>query len=161
MPQVQAKPEVPKQEAPDNRVDVRLMKPGKYETTPDMTFVLDIYLRKKDNRWILADGPGKDVDHESVTFRMWSYDEMIGMRKMATTYDQIKRIHMIDHDALNQLKIQRLMIEWTFGRDNPRLKLFHVSGVLVDEGWNAFRRLQPNIISFIFDRMNRVYELNA
>jgi hypothetical protein len=101
------------------------------------------------------------VDHETVTFRMWSYDEMVEMRKMATTYDQIKRIHMIDHDALNQLKVQRLMIDWTFGKDNPRLKLHHVNGVLVDEAWAAFKRLQSNIISFIFDRMNRVYELNG
>jgi hypothetical protein len=50
MPQVQAKPEAPKQEAPENRVDVRLMKPGKYEVTRDTTFVFDVYLKKKDNR---------------------------------------------------------------------------------------------------------------
>lgn len=151
-----------KQEAQQSaKVDVRLMKPGKYEVTPETTFTVEIHLRKRGNRWVIVESSGNEVEDESVTFRMWGYDEMVEMRKMATTYDPVKRIHMIDHDALNQLKVQRLMVEWTFGRDNPRLKLWHVNGVLVDEAWAAFKKLQPNIISHILNEMNRIFEHNG
>jgi hypothetical protein len=151
---VQAKSQEP-------RVDERLMKPGKFEITNDTTFTVWIHVKERDGRWIIMSGPAKGVESNNVVFRMWTYEEMIEMRKMATTYDSQKRIHMIDNDALNRLKIQRLMVSWTFDKDNPRLKIQHVNGVMTDEGWNAFIRLQPNIGSYVIDEMNKVYEFNG
>ena len=94
-------------------------------------------------------------------FRMWAYDEMVNLKKMATNYDPLKRIHMVDHDVLNRLKIQRLMVSWTFDKDNPRLRIQHVNGVMTDEGWKAFISLQPNISAYIIEEMNKVYEFNG
>jgi hypothetical protein len=160
---VQAKPEEkPVEQQPSGpRVDEKLMKPGKYEVTPETTFSISIHMRARDNRWIIMAGPGKGIDTELVVFRMWTYDEMVEMRKMATSYDQSKRIHMIDNDALNRLKVQRLMVSWTFGKDNPRLRVQHVNGVMTDESWRAFTQLQPNILNYIIDEMNKVYEFNG
>lgn len=159
---VQAKPEAPKPaEMPQSRIDEKLMKPGKYEITPETIFTVMIHAKEKDGRWVLMAGPGKGIETNTVVFRMWTYDEMIEMRKMSTSYDAAKRIHMIDNDALNRLKIQRLMLSWTFDKDNPRLKLWHANGVLVDEGWKAFTTLQPNLSSYIIDEMNKVYEFNG
>jgi hypothetical protein len=62
---------------------------------------------------------------------------------------------------MNRLKIQRLLMSWTFDRDNPRLKIFHAGGVMTDESWQVFTKLQPNIISHIIDEMNKVYEFNG
>lgn len=149
------------QEQPGVRTDEKLMKPGKYEVSKDTTFTVNIYLKEKDGRWILMNGAGKGIETNSVVFRMWTYDEMIEMRKMATSFDAQKRIHMIDNDALNRLKIQRLMLSWTFDKDNTRLKIWHVGGVMTDESWNAFKNLQPNIATFIIDEMNKVYEFNG
>ena len=148
-----------KDESPQ-RLDVRLMKPGKYETNHNATFTVDVYLRRADKRWVVMSGPGEGIEHEEVVFRLWGYDEMVEMRKMATTYDQKKRLHMIDHDLLNRLKIQRLLVSWTFGVGNQRLKLHHVNGVMVDESWDAFKNLSTNIIEYIAARMNDVYERN-
>ena len=162
---VQAKPVEKTDKAPKEvqsiRIDEKLMGPGKYEITKDTTFTVNIHLKPVDGRWILMVDSGKGVDSHKIVFRMWTYDEMVELKKLATNYDQQKRIHMLDNDMLNRLKIQKLMLSWTFDKDNPRLKLNHVQGILTDESWNAVKGLQPNILEYIISEMNRVYELNG
>ena len=144
------------------RVDEQIMEPGDYEVGPDDTFTINVYVRKEGGRWVVVTGPGKGVIHHEVVFRMWTYHERVELRKKATKYDRIRRMHLIDNDALNQLKVQKYMQSWTFERDNPRLKLHHVQGALTDEGWMLFvKRLHPNIAIYIIDEMNRVYESNG
>ncbi len=159
MPVVQSK-EVkktpPKQEA---RVDEQVMLPGKYEVTPEHTFTIKMHLQERDGRWVLMQQSSEDTTTHEVIFRMWTYDEMVDLKKKATIYEPQRKVHIIDNDALNRLKVQRLLKSWTFDEDNPRLKLLHVNGVLADEGWENFKRLQPNIIEYILSRMNDVYEL--
>lgn len=149
------------QEGSNIRIDTSLMGPGKYEIHDKVTFTICLYLQEKEGRWLLMRGPGKDIDTHEVIFRMWSYEEMIDMRKKATSYDIVKRVHMIDNDLLNRLKIQKFMLSWTFGEKNIRLTLHHVNGVLTDETWRSFTNLQPNISSYIIDEMNKVYEYNG
>jgi hypothetical protein len=142
------------------RYDKVLMGPGDYEVTQNSTFEIEIYLRTrsdKDKWWIVTEK--KDAKStEKVVFRMWNYDEMVEMRKLATKYDPIRRVHMIDHDVLNRLKIQRFMKSWTFDKSNSRLELHHVNRVMVDESWDKVRLLQPNILTHIIEEMNRRYE---
>jgi hypothetical protein len=157
---VQAKPEAEKKEQLAPRLDEKLMKPGKYEVTREDTFTIEIWLKKQDKRWVLCQPTDKNAIKEEVVFRMWTYDEMVELRKMATNYDPLKRIHMVDHDALNRMKIQRCLVAWTFDRENPRLRIQHINGVMTDESWGAFVRLSPNICSYIIERMNLVYEFN-
>ena len=162
MPVVEAKT-IPQDSAKSQtpRIDERLMKPGKYEVTEQHTFEIKLYMIQRNNRWIVLDGPTKNAEEHSIVFRMWNYDEMIELKKMATSYDPQKRIHMIDNDVLNRLKVQRLIVSWTLDRENPRLKLLHVQGILSDESWKVFTKLQPNIITYIFDEMNKVYEFGG
>lgn len=152
-----AKKETPQNQ---NRVDVGLMAPGQYEVSQDCTFTIEVHLVAKEKRWVIAPKPGKGVHTHQVVFRMWTYDDMVNLRKQATTYDAVKRVHMVDQDYLNRLKIQKLMVSWTFGRDNPRLEIKHVNGVLTDESWQAVSRLQPNILMYIIGEMNSIYEYN-
>ena len=163
MAKVEAKPEMKQPEIQKQpRVDEKLMKPGKYEVSDEHTFEVNVHLSQvENNRWVLRDKAGKGVDSHKIVFRMWNYDEMVDLKRKATSYDSQKRLHMIDNDALNRLKIQMFMMSWTFDVENPRLKLFHVQGVLTDESWKVFTRLQPNIISHIIDEMNRIYEFNG
>lgn len=146
---------------PGVRVDEALMKAGKFEVTKDMNFTIDIFLKLFSGRWVLMTRSGVDIEEHNVVFRMWTYDEMIELKKMATEYDPKKRIHMTDNDLLNRLKVQRLMLSWTFDRDNPRLRIQHSNGILTDESWEAFVSLQPNITSHILEEMNRIYEFNG
>ena len=143
------------------RVDDMLIEPGDYEVTPDSTFTIDIYLKRHQNRWIIVGPQEKGAIKESVTMRMWTYDEMVELRKRATSYDSAKRMHVVDHDALNRLKAQKLFVNWTFQDRNQRIVLHRVQGVMVDESWDKFTKLQPSIIKFIFDEMNKVYEYNG
>lgn len=144
------------------RYDKVLMEPGDYEVTKATTFTIQIPLLRRvdENWWALSDLDNADTV-ETVTFRMWSYNEMIELRKLATKYDQVRRVHMIDHDELNRLKIQRFMKTWTFDKNNPRLELHHVNGVLSDEAWEKVTLLQPNILRYIIEKMNERYELGG
>jgi hypothetical protein len=165
MAKVEAKPNVvvpANQSSPrGNRLDEAIMKPGKYEVTNEHTFKIDVNLFLKDSRWVLVEGRGKNVETHEVIFRMWTYEEMIELKKLATSFDPQKRLHMVDNDLLNRLKVQKLLVSWTFDKDNARLKMAHVNGVLTDESWTAFTKLQPNIVTHILDEMNRVYEYNG
>jgi hypothetical protein len=143
------------------RHDKVLMGPGEYEVTRGSTFTIEVHLRPRsfeDKWWVVTTNKDEAIVTENVTFRMWTYDEMVEMRKLSTKYDQMRRVHMIDHDVLNRLKIQRFMMSWTFDKNNPRLELHHQNGVLVDEAWAKVKLLQPNILKFIIDEMNERYE---
>jgi hypothetical protein len=143
------------------RVDEALMSPGQYEITPDHTFEVELAMRLIDNRWTVLAGRTKDAVVHKVIFRMWTYDEMVELRKQATTYDALRRMHLLDSDKLDRLKVQKLLQSWTLDADNPRLHLHRVNGVLTDESWSVFKRLQPNIIRCIMDGMNHVLEFNG
>ena len=150
----------PKGGKKEPRRDVVLMEPGEYEMSKQSTFTVRVPLKQRandENWWIVVDEAEAETVEE-VTFRMWSYDEMVEMRKLATKYDQVRRVHMIDHDELNRLKMQRFVSSWTFDENNPRLELHHVNGVLTDEAWTKVKSLQTNILRFIIDQMNERYE---
>jgi hypothetical protein len=154
----------PRGEKKEARHDKVLMGPGEFEVTRNSTFMLEIPLKPRadgDRWWVVVENIGEAVRVEEVVFRMWCYDEMVEMRKLATKYDQVRRVHMIDHDVLNRLKIQRFMKSWTLDKDNPRLELHHVNGILVDEAWEKVRLLQPNILKYIIDEMNIRYEFGG
>lgn len=161
---VESKKKKPTKETPkkeEDRVDEQIMEPGKYEVTDETTFEVKIYLKEHNGRWVVWAAPEKDVDEHKLVFRMWNYDEMVEMKKKATSYDTTRRVHIIDNDSLNRLKIQKFLQSWTMDKDNPRLKIHRVQGVLTDESWKMFTKLQPNILNYIFDKMNEVYELNG
>jgi hypothetical protein len=150
------------QKPEQRRVDEQIMEPGQYEVGPDDTFTIHVYVKQVDKRWVVVRGEGDGIVHHEVVFRMWNYHERVELRKKATKYDRIRRMHLIDNDALNQLKIQKYMKSWTFDRDNPRLKLHHIQGTLTDEGWVLFvKNLNPSLAAYIIDEMNRVYEANG
>lgn len=157
-PSRQKKKQPPKKE---QRVDEALMEPGDYEVTANHTFDVILFLSAKDGRWVLMNSEGKDVVEHKVVIRLWSYDEMVGLRKAATSYDSNKRIHMVDQDLLNRLKIQKLFISWTLESVNPRLKLHRQQGTLTDESWLNIKKVQPNILQYIINKMNEVLEYNG
>jgi len=151
------KPEVEQKQNMLPRTDLKLMEPGVFEVSKESNFTIKIPLAVKDGWWKVVPEEDSEVVHEAV-FRMWNYDEMIGLKKMATHYDQAKRYHMIDFDHLNQLKLQRFLQSWTFGKENARLQFQHSGGVVTDEGWDSIRKLQPNILKYIIEEMNKWYE---
>jgi len=147
-------------------IDEQLYQAGKYEVTNEHTFKIEFFLQvKKDRndkeRWIVLDNKVEDSELHWAEFRMWNYEEEIELRKFATTYDPLKRMHFVDHDVLNRLKIQRLLLAWSFEKDNLRLKLHHVQGVLTDDCYKMFMKLFPNIVKRIVEGMNNILDFNG
>lgn len=142
------------------RLDEAIPSTGKYEVTEESDFTIYLHLKKYSGRWLLMNRADETTDEHSVTFRMWTYNEMIEMKKMATSYDLRKKMHEVDNDLLNRIKIQRLLKSWTFGNENKNLVIQHVGGKMTDEGWVAFTKLQPNIAQYIITEMNYVLEYN-
>lgn len=145
-------------EAP--RIDRELMEPGDFEANPDDVFQIDVFVRRKGNRWVVCSEPESTEQHW-VRFRMWTFDEEIDLRKRATVYDKVNRLHLVDQDKMNRLKVQKLLLGWSFSAQNPRLKLHHVQGVLTDEGWKNFKRLHVNILRHVLETMNSILEANG
>lgn len=149
---------------PDKRIDDQLAKPSKYEITEKSTFDVKFYLVDVEGRWLPYDSRMEKVEgseEHCVTFRMWKFLEAIDLQRKSTSFDPTKRIHYTDQDLLNRLKIQSLLKEWSFEKFDPKLKLLHVNGVLVDESYNKFINLHPNIVRYVVDRMNLVLEHNG
>ena len=144
----------------EKRIDKSFDRPGKYEVSDESDFTIELFLKNYHGRWILMERADGTTENHKVVFRMWTYNEMVEMKKMATTFDLRKKVHELDNDLLNRLKIQRLLKSWTFGDSNERLRISHIGGVMTDESWTAFTRLQPNIAQYIIDQMNSVYEYN-
>lgn len=141
----------------EKRVDESLMAAGKYEVTPDQTCEIVLFLKDYKGRWVLVDKKAAGVEEHRVVFRIWTFEEMIELRRRATSTDQNRKTS-IDNDMLNRLKVQKLLVSWTFGEENPRLKINRVQGVLTDDSWRAFLKLSPNIAQKILDEMNFILE---
>ena len=132
--------------------------PGKYEVSPDQTFSVTLTVVEHKGKWIPVERTMKGSEDHVVTFRVWTFDEMVDLRRKATSYDPVKRASMLDDDLFNRLKVQKLLLSWSFGRDNPRLAIHHVNGVLTDESWKAFTNLSAPIAERIISEMNAVLE---
>ncbi|MCK9154620.1 MAG: hypothetical protein M0P12_00750 [Paludibacteraceae bacterium] len=135
-------------------VELSLQKPGKYEVNPEQTFDIIINVVNHNGRWIVVHQPTRNSEEHRVSFRIWTFEEMIEIKRKSTNIDPMSRKTNIDLDMMNRMKVQKLLTEWTFSKDNPRLSIQHVNGILTDESWKAFTRLDPTIIQKILDEMN-------
>jgi hypothetical protein len=141
-----------------DRLDEKLSGPGKYVVTKENLFRIRFSLINRNDRWVIVKAGTAGAEEHWVEFRMWTFNEEVELRKMSTQFDPLKKIHIIDNDFLNRLKIQRLLKSWSFEEQNPKLKLLHVNGILSDEGWQSFTSLFPNIVRFVLESMNAVLE---
>ena len=97
---VQPKPNQQRPEIPQKKENIALsiMPPGKYEVTPSQTFEVILYVREYKGRWVVCDrSTSSTVEHKAV-FRVWTFDEMVELRRRATNYDPSKRSNITDND---------------------------------------------------------------
>jgi hypothetical protein len=144
------------------RVDKMIREPGKYEITKDDFFIIKFGLVESDGRWLIAkDSEGEGIDTCWVKFRMWTFEEEATLRHQATQWDAQKRVHNLNNDFYNRLKVQKLLMDWSFAEVNENLRIHRINNTLTDESWNAFIRLQRNICVYVIENMNRVLEYNG
>lgn len=137
----------------------------KYEVNSQSYFVIKFGLvQKEDGRFVpiredaIAGIP--EAEAHWVKFRMWTYTEELNWKDKCTEYDAKARAQVINTTKLNEMKIRRLMLDWSFGEYNDSLRLLHCDGKLSDESYNVFRGMYPSIANTIVDMMNLVLESN-
>lgn len=139
------------------------VKRTKYEVTPETYFTVRFGLvERKDGGYHtvsgneLADYP--EAEPHWVKFRMWTYDEELRWKSEFMEFNSQSKMQYINVEKLNERKIKRLLLDWSFGELEDRLKLLHCDGRLSDESYSMFRGLYPVIANRIVDMMNSVLE---
>lgn len=134
----------------------------KYEVKSDSVFVIRFGLMERDGRMVpIADHEVErfpESEHHWVKFRMWTYPEQLEWHDWASQWDSQAKQKTLDSDKLNERKIKCLLLDWSFGEKEDRLKLLHCDGVLSDESYAIFMGLYPAIATTIVKMMNSVLE---
>lgn len=139
------------------------VKKSKYEVTKDSYFVIRFgLLQMEDGRFVPVNEGAlekySNAEPHWVKFRMWNFDEELKWKSEFLEYSNQMKVQQVNQDKLNERKIRRLMMDWSFGEYDDNLKLLHCDGVLSDESYSLFMGLYPSIASTIIELMNMVLE---
>ena len=139
--------------------------PTKYQVTKDSVFIVKFGIDFFDERLIVLDQMQvEDIPTSQshwVKFRMWTYKQQISWKDQCMRFNNESRSFIVDNNKLNQLKIRRLIKDWSFAEHSDKFKLLHVNGVLSDQSYQIFKGFYPNVINGIIQRMNRVLQFNG
>lgn len=136
----------------------------KYEVSKESFFVIKFGLIQNEQRINVI--PDSDVQfyseaqHHWVKFRMWNYKEQLEWKENCMKFNQQSRSFLIDSNKLNEIKIKRLILDWSFGQIDTKFKLLHCGGVLSDESYQVILGFFPVIINNIINMMNGVLQGN-
>lgn len=145
-------------------VKEKVEKKTKYEVSKDTTFKISFGLVGVDDRFIII--PEDSVQYTPnaepvwVKFRMWTYVEELQWKEECTEYNEHSKMQFININKLNEIKIKKLILDWSFGEIDDKFKLLHTDGKLSDESYSVFCGLLPNIANAIVNLMNDVLENN-
>ena len=140
-------------------------KTSKYHVNKDSFFIIKFgLLRQEDGRFIPINYESTDdyplSEKHWVKFRMWFYNEQLQWKQSVMEYKNSLKLQVLNQEKLNQIKIKKLILDWSFGQFDENLKLLHCDGKLSDESYDMFMGLYPSIAKTIVDLMNMVLENN-
>ena len=140
-------------------------KKTKYEVTSESYFVISFGLVEQvGGRFVPVNSEDVDnipqAERHWVKFRMWNYGEELAWKSEFLEYDRASKSQVLNVEKLNERKIRHLMLDWSFGQNEDRLKLLHCDGKLSDESYSMFMGLYPSIANTIVNMMNNVLENN-
>lgn len=138
---------------------------SKYQVNKDSYFIIKFgLLRQSDGRFVPIDYASsdnyKDAEKHWVKFRMWNYMEQIQWKQSVMEYNSVAKMQVLNHDKLNEIKIKKLILDWSFGQYDDSLKLLHCDNLLSDESYDVFMWMHPSIARTIVNLMNSVLENN-
>ena len=134
----------------------------KYEISPDSEFTVrfclgfeeEKILVYKEDSYLRIDG----LERHWAKFRMWNFREELEWKNQCMEFDSISRAFKQNIIKLNEIKIRRLIKDWSFSEIDPKFKLLHVDGVLSDESYNVMMGFNPAIMDNLIVLMNNVLE---
>lgn len=158
--------EKPKQQLKqDKKYTTFQYQPTKYQVTKDSVFVIRFGIDFLEQRLILIEQEQVEQFPTSqshwVKFRMWTYKQQIAWKDQCMRFNNESRSFVVDTNKLNELKIRRLIKDWSFAKHSDKFKLLHINGVLSDQSYQIFKGFYPNVINGIIQRMNRVLQFNG
>lgn len=138
---------------------------SKYEVTKDSYFIIQFgLLQEEGGRFVPIQKDDVErfpqAEMHWVKFRVWTYEEELNWKSEFLEYNSVSKSQGINVNRLNERKIKRLMLDWSFGEYDDRLKLLHCDGRLSDESYGIFMGMYPSIATTIVDMMNLVLENN-
>ena len=137
---------------------------SKYEVDKNTTFTIEFGVLFGDGQIIIipkekfenVDNIGENLyEKHWVKFRMWNFLESVSWRQECMDFLQTYRIFNLNINKFNELKVRRLLVDWSFKDYGDNHRLFHVNEQLTDESMNLFfKDFNPIIIQHIVNKMN-------
>lgn len=131
---------------------------SRYCVKPDSIFRVNFGLLERDGRIIPCDVNVQGCEQHWIEFRIWNYKEEMELKKLCSEFDTTHRIHKIDNDKLDRLKVQKLFRAWSLGEKEPDFKINTINGIVPDADMEKFYSLFPAVIHYLLDCMNLVLE---
>ena len=137
---------------------------SKYEIDNDTTFVVEFGVMFTDSQIIIipkenfseADDIADDLyEKHWVKFRLWNFMESATWKQECMDFIPAHRIFNLNTNKFNELKVRRLLLDWSFKDYGFDHKLFHINKQLTDESMDLFfKKFNPNIIQYVVNKMN-------
>lgn len=137
---------------------------SKYEIDENTTFTIHFgVMFNEEQIIIIPQSKFEDVDkidanlYEKhwVKFRLWNFLESMHWKQECMEFLPQHRIFNLNINKFNELKVRRLLLDWSFKEYGDNHKLFHVNKQLTDESMNLFfKSFNPNIIQYVLNKMN-------
>jgi hypothetical protein len=138
---------------------------SKYEVDKDSNFKIEFGVMFDDTQVVIipkekfedVDKIGSNIyEKHWVTFRMWNFLESVTWRQECMEFLQHYKIFNLNINKFNELKVRRLLLDWSFKDYGDNHKLFHINEQLTDESMNLFfKDFNPIIIQHIVSEMNQ------
>ena len=138
---------------------------SKYEVDKDSNFKVEFGVMFDDTQVVIipkekfedVDKIGSNIyEKHWVTFRMWNFLESVTWWQECMEFLQHYKIFNLNVNKFNELKVRRLLLDWSFKDYGDNHKLFHINEQLTDESMNLFfKDFNPIIIQHIVGEMNR------
>lgn len=137
---------------------------SKYEVDKDTTFKVNLGVMFDEDRIVIIpeekfeeiDGLGVELyEKHWVKFRMWNFLESASWRQECMEFLQQHRIFNLNTNKFNELKVRRLLLDWSFKDYGDDHKLFHINSQLTDESMTLFfKKFNPHIVQYVLNKMN-------
>lgn len=137
---------------------------SKYEVDIDTTFLIEFGVLFDNEHIIIVhkdkfeeiDKIGENLyEKHWVKFRLWNFLESMTWKQECMDFIQMHKIFNLNINKFNELKVRRLLLDWSFKDYGDNHRLFHYNNQLTDESMELFfKKFNPNIIQFIVNSMN-------
>lgn len=134
---------------------------SKYQIKEDTCFYIRFGIIWDQQRLIVTyqDKLNPQIQSHWLKFRMWSFQQCNKIKNDCCQLDRYRN-YIYNKVKLFRQQLKHLLIDWSFGIDNPNMRLMHVNKILSDESINLIMNMHPNILFFIQEKLKDILQGN-